>query len=104
MYQRPDEQRKNPKRVEAGRRNHAKRNGLTEAGRRRLREAAYRNKPWRFSTGPRSSEGKAKVAMNGKKHQTDDLSVRQLRSKLSDVRGEVAKLAALRRRIQNDGN
>src|SRR5207244_2524112 len=43
----------NPRRVAAGRRNRALREGLTEAGRRRLRETALRHRPWPYSTGPK---------------------------------------------------
>ena len=50
-----------------GRRNGRGWKGLTEAGRQKLREAAFRNKPWRYSTGPRTAEGKAKSALNAKK-------------------------------------
>ena len=49
----------NPRRVAAGRLNRAKCQGLTEAGRQRLREAALANRPWQFSTGPRTAAGKA---------------------------------------------
>ena len=40
------------------------RKGLTPAGRERLRRAAARNRPWRFSTGPRTPEGKARSRAN----------------------------------------
>ena len=40
------------------------RKGLTAKGRARLRRAALRNKPWRFSTGPRTPEGKARSRAN----------------------------------------
>lgn len=35
-----------------------------EGGRRRILES----KPWRFSTGPRSRQGKSRVSMNALKH------------------------------------
>src|SRR5437016_5180968 len=59
----------NPKRVLAGKLNRAKRLGLTPAGREKLRRLALEHRPWRFSTGPRTPEGKAKVAANGRKSQ-----------------------------------
>ena len=55
---------KNPKRVEAGRRNRKKRQGLSEQGRQLLREAAHRNRPWDLATGPKTSKGKLKVVTN----------------------------------------
>ena len=77
---------RNPKRVAAGRQNRMKRKGLTPPGRKRLRQAALQNLPWRFSTGPRSTDGKAKVALNGKKRQKRPVSIRQLRTELADLR------------------
>lgn len=76
----------NPKRVAAGRLNRMKRKGLTPAGRERIRQATMRHKPWLHSTGPRTPEGKAKVAMNGRKHQIGSISVRQLRAQLAEIR------------------
>jgi len=79
-----------PARSAAGKANRAKRRGLTEDGRQRLREAAFRNKPWQFSSGPRTPEGKAKAAQNGRQRQAGTISVRQLRAELCTVR-ELAK-------------
>lgn len=56
---------KNPRRVEAGRRNRQLRRGLSDTGRQRLQEAAMRNRPWEHSTGPRTPQGKAQAARNG---------------------------------------
>ena len=52
--------------IEANRRNRKKWRGFTPEGRRRLREAALRNRPWEHSTGPRTKKGKAKAAENGR--------------------------------------
>lgn len=41
----------------------SKRN-LSPDGRRRLREAALRNRPWRFASGPKSKSGKARSRCN----------------------------------------
>ncbi len=76
----------NPKRVAAGRLNRAKRKGLTADGRERLRQAALRSQLWLHSTGPRTPEGKAKVAANGRRRQRRPFSVRELRAQLANLR------------------
>ena len=75
----------NPRRVEAGKRNRMKRGPLTPEGRLRLRESALRNQPWRHSTGPRSSSGKAQAARNGKTRQKGPRSVREIRADLAEM-------------------
>jgi len=82
----------NAKRVAAGKRNRLKRRGLTPEGRERLRQAALTNRPWRFSTGPRTARGKASAAANGKKRQKGELSVRELRAEVADVRSLLTSL------------
>ncbi len=77
----------NPHRVAAGRLNRAKRKGLTPEGRERLRQAALGNRPWLFSTGPRTTAGKATAARNGDRRQFGLLSVRELRAELAALRG-----------------
>jgi hypothetical protein len=64
----PDTQARHPspRRVAAGKMNWARRGPLSAAGRERLRQAALRNKPWEYSTGPRTPAGRAKSAKNGK--------------------------------------
>jgi hypothetical protein len=76
----------NPRRVAAGQANRAKRKGLTADGRERLRQAALRGKPWEHATGPRTPEGKAKAARNGKARQLGPVSVREIRAELSSLR------------------
>jgi hypothetical protein len=83
--------------VAAGRANWQKRKGLTPEGRERLRQAALINKPWRFSTGPRSVEGKAKVARNSKSRQQGPCSVRELRAELVKLRALAADMREARR-------
>ncbi len=52
------------RKIDANRRNWAKRGRLTEAGRQRLREAAYRHRPWEHATGPKTAEGMRRARMN----------------------------------------
>ena len=59
---------KNPRRVEAGRRNRALRGALTNAGLDQLRQSIKVHQPWLKSTGPKSAEGKRKVSQNSRKH------------------------------------
>jgi hypothetical protein len=87
----------NPRRVAAGKRNRALRRGLTEAGRQRLREAALRSQAWKHSTGPKTPEGKARAAANGKKRQLGPLSVREIRADLAGLRGLLSDMQATRR-------
>jgi hypothetical protein len=76
----------------AGRINREKRKGLTAEGRERLRQAALANRPWRFSTGPRTPEGKARVAQNGKALQQGPCSLREIRRNLIDLHGLVREM------------
>jgi hypothetical protein len=98
----------NPRRVAAGKRNRAKRGGLTPGGRKRLQLAALLHEPWLHSTGPRTAEGKARVALNGKKRQVGSQSVREIRAELADLqsllgemkeRREAAMRTSLRRKL-----
>ena len=75
----------NPKRVLAGRLNRAKRGALTPEGRERLRRAALANRPWLRSTGPRTPQGKARSARNGRARQAGPLSVREVRASLAEL-------------------
>jgi hypothetical protein len=72
---------------------------LTEAGRRRLREAAQRNQPWRSSTGPRTAGGKAASAQNGHRHGPRPDSRRQLQLELAGVTALMSEMARLRQAI-----
>src|SRR5262249_12469545 len=75
----------NPRRVAAGRKNRQKRGPLTSDGRARLRQAALQNQPWRFSTGPRTPEGKAQAVRNGKSRQKGKNSIREFRAALAEL-------------------
>ena len=87
----------NPKRVAAGKLNWAKRKGLTADGRERLRRAAQINHPWRFATGPRTNEGKAIAAANGKRRQLGLLSTRELKADLRALRTMLKDMTETRR-------
>jgi hypothetical protein len=89
----------NPRRVAAGRRNVAKRRGLTPEGRARLRAAALANRPWRHSTGPRTARGRMQSVLNGKRRQKGPLSVRELRAEVAGFHELRSRLAALRLRL-----
>jgi hypothetical protein len=93
----------NPRRVAAGRRNRAKSQGVTPEGRERLRQAALLNRPWLHSTGPRTPEGKAKVAMNGKARQQGPRSVRQTKADLGELRGLLREMKETRRVLTGAG-
>lgn len=74
---------KNPRRVAAGRLNQLKSRGITDAGRKKLSESAYRTKPWEKSTGPTSEEGKEKVSRNSSKTPTPLTSSERFLAELS---------------------
>ncbi len=75
----------NPRRVAAGKLNRQKSGPLTLAGRERLQQAALANRPWEHSTGPRTIEGKIRVAEHGRKRQLGPISVRQLRWQIAEL-------------------
>ena len=83
--------------IEANRRNWRKRKGLSPAGREKLRQTALKHRPWRFSTGPRTPEGKAKVALAARKRKKGAKSVRELRTELGELNALLAGMAASRR-------
>ena len=91
------EQRRNPRRVLAGRANRMKWGGISPEGLERLRQAALQNRPWRFSTGPKTAAGKAIVARNGKVRQKGPISVREARAIARDVRTLIRTTRAARR-------
>lgn len=80
----------NPKRVAAGRLNRAKRGPLTGEGRERLRVAALISKPWLCATGPRTVEGKAASAANGRYAQVAGPSIRESRREVAELLAVVA--------------
>lgn len=93
-------------RSEAGKQNRAKRRGLSDSGRLRLREAILRNKPWEKSTGPKTPEGKARSSQNAKKLWWSGMSFLEMaqyaatfREAVDDMQRRNADLEAFARRI-----
>ncbi len=71
-----------PRHAEVLKCNRAKRKGLTEEGRKRLREAAMATKPWQHAKGPTTSEGRKQSVINGKVRQKGEFSVREARAQV----------------------
>jgi hypothetical protein len=89
------EARPNPKRVAAGRENRKKRRGLTPDGRQRIRESTLANQPWQHSTGPKTMQGKARSARNGKVRQQGAMSIRELHQATAEVDFQIKDIRAL---------
>jgi hypothetical protein len=85
-----------PRRSAIAKQNRAKRKGLTAEGRERLRQSALKHQPWRFSTGPRTPEGKAKMAANAKRLQKGPRSVLEIRTDLADIRNLLREMREVR--------
>src|SRR5262245_3564617 len=91
---------KNPRRVAAGRINGLKRRPWTVEDRQRLRIRALETKPWRFSTGPRTAEGKMRATANGRNQLPDPKSKRQAMAGIADVNEMIRMMAGLRSGLQ----
>jgi hypothetical protein len=74
-----------PQRSEINKRNRAKWRGFTPEGLERLRAATLANQPWKYATGPKTLEGKARSARNGCYRQRGELSRREQQSDLTSV-------------------
>ena len=65
--------------------------------------AALANEPWKSSTGPRTVEGKARAADNGRSLQAGPVSVRQIKSEmrceLAEVYAIIGQMQAMRGRL-----
>ena len=61
-------------------------NGWTLARKAKQRDAIHRWRPWENSTGPKSAEGKAKVAQNGRKQFRHGLNSAQVQAELRALR------------------
>jgi len=62
-----------------------------------MREVALKYRPWQYATGPRTPEGKAKVAENGRYAQKGEVSRRQREKEVAEAHNLLAELAAVRR-------
>ena len=71
----------------------------TPEGLQRLRETALKNRPWQYTRGPRTPEGKAKVAQNGKYAQKNAVSRREIAAQVAEFDALATGLAEMRRRI-----
>ena len=69
------------------------------AARSRLREAALKNKPWLQSTGPKTPEGKARAAQNGRHRQMDAMSRREIQAEVGELNALLTRMAASRQAI-----
>jgi hypothetical protein len=67
--------------------------------RQKKRDLALKNRPWQFATGPKTPEGKARVAQNGRYAQKGVLSRRQIACRLAEFDAMANGLAEMRRRI-----
>lgn len=85
-------QKKNPKRVAAGKLNRLKAGMIGSQGLISLRQAALTNRPWEKSTGPRTDKGKRIAAANGAKQQKGPWSARQVRRELKQLNQLVDQL------------
>jgi hypothetical protein len=89
----------NERRVAAGKRNRLKQGPLTPEGRERLRQAALLNRPWLSSTGPKTPQGKAQAAANGKARQRGAVSEREVIASLTEEHRLAGDMAAARRLV-----
>jgi hypothetical protein len=64
---------------------HTKRKGRTPEQLERLRQSTLARQPWRFSTGPRTPEGKARSALNGKARRKGNLPMWEVKAELAGL-------------------
>ena len=65
----------------------------------RLRAAALATRPWKLTRGPKTADGKARSARNGRVRQKGEKSVRELRAELVEVFSLINQMAAARRSV-----
>ena len=68
----------------------------TPEGLQRLRETALKNRPWQYTRGPITPEGKAKVAQNGRYAQKNAVSRRQMEKETAEAHILLTQMAAVR--------
>jgi hypothetical protein len=88
-----------PRRSEINKRNRARWRGFTPEGLERLRAATLANQPWRYATGPKTPEGKARSARNGCYRQGGQQSRRELQAELASVLGLINEMEKVRRSL-----
>jgi hypothetical protein len=72
---------------------------LTAAGRERLRQAILERRPWQWATGPKTSAGKAKSALNGKARQKGEKSAQEKRTEFAVIHRLMKSMGDLRTRV-----
>jgi hypothetical protein len=72
-----------PRRIAANRANSRKRKGFTPKGLQKVRASTLKHRPWQYSTGPKTPEGRRQSALNGKRRQKGPISVREARRQVA---------------------
>lgn len=65
-----------------------------------MRQVALQYRPWRFATGPKTAQGKAQVALNGKSRQKGSRSVREIQGELAELWGLLRDMREVRRLVE----
>lgn len=86
---------KNPRRVAAGRINHGKRRGFTQAGLERLRQSALTTRPWERTKGPTTPEGKNRSAQNAHSKKKAVREFEQLREEIRSLMAPAVEMRGL---------
>jgi hypothetical protein len=87
-----------PRRSEINRRNRQHWRGMSPEGKARVRAAVLLHRPFERSTGPRTPEGKARSARNGRVGR-EGPSVRELRAELAGILTLMNQMAVTRRSL-----
>ena len=90
---------KSPKRVQAGRMNRQKYQGITADGRKRLQASIRMYKPWEQTTGPRTAIGKKQSAQNGCGTRRGDHGGRAMRREMAAVAQLIGRMQDIRRSV-----
>ncbi|MGP0066078.1 MAG: hypothetical protein ACLQGP_21065 [Isosphaeraceae bacterium] len=65
----------------------------------RIRASTLATRPWELACGPRTAEGKARSARNGRARQKGEKSARELRAEIAGVFSFIGEMAAARRSL-----